>query len=520
MNFELLYFQPRFTSVKSCLVMAAYVITISLNILVAPELMGDLHLPNSVEGWQADAGTTVNQKDGFIEIWSAKQTAGVSRKVKISEGFKVLSGKGSPNIQIIIKNESRKPVVCRTDYGGDSRIRAGWTDFRATGEEVTLRVQADVKSQPGTFGNIQIVGAPINKTDWTPTPKELAGQRPHPWPGRGFMTANVTSDKPSLQDFKDMREWGANIVRLQINPLARAKALSGKAVLDPDVFWQVWPTIVSEIEQAVVRAGSCGLKSVLDLHVAPMPGIGGDKIWESDDLQANFCRAWTDIAKKLLPHKEVIWAYDIYNEPLDRSQLPWAPKNWYALAVEVVKAVRSVDPDVWMVYEVGPGSLFRGFEGLSPLPDTHIIYSAHFYTPQEFTHQGIENIAGTDLAEAMKQVNVRYSSKTGRGQLEAAVRLADEFERKWSVPIFIGEFSVIRWAPKEDAAEWLSDAIDLFEQRKWSYTYHAFREFPGWSLEHDEDMWVEGGPPAKLAKSETLRAKIIREAFKRNSDSK
>jgi hypothetical protein len=48
-----------------------------------------------------------------------------------------------------------------------------------------------------------------------------------------------------------------------------------------------------------------------------------------------------------------------------------------------------------------------------------------------------------------------------------------------------GEFSVIRWAP--GAVNYLRDCIELFEQCGWDWTYHAYREWDGWSVEHGSD---------------------------------
>lgn len=181
-----------------------------------------------------------------------------------------------------------------------------------------------------------------------------------------------------------------------------------------------------------------------------------------------------------------------------------------------------MDPDTWIIYETGPGSLFWGFKGLVPLPDTHVIYSAHFYEPQTFTHQGIVNVQGTDLAKAMDKVNILYPSSINgvywdKRQMNNALKSADEFQAKWHVPIYVGEFSVVRWAPKESAVRWLRDVVDLFEARGWSWSYHAFREFNGWSLEHDEQFWLMGSPTGpKPATYETERAKVIKNALRKN----
>lgn len=54
------------------------------------------------------------------------------------------------------------------------------------------------------------------------------------------------------------------------------------------------------------------------------------------------------------------------------------------------------------------------------------------------------------------------------------------------MPILVGEFSVVRWAPKEDAERYLADLVELFEEFGWSWCYHGLRDYHGWSLLHTE----------------------------------
>ena len=49
--------------------------------------------------------------------------------------------------------------------------------------------------------------------------------------------------------------------------------------------------------------------------------------------------------------------------------------------------------------------------------------------------------------------------------------------------IYVGEFSCILWA--KGAAEYINDCIELFDEYGWDWTYHAFREWPPWSVEYE-----------------------------------
>lgn len=332
---------------------------------------------------------------------------------------------------------------------------------------------------------------------------------------RGF----TFRERMSQQDYHDARAWGANVVRLHLAP-SRFAQRAGKE------FFEALPAYLDQLEQQVQYAKTAELKVVLDLHFPPFTdakNIDYPEFWERDDLEEPFCRVWREIAKRFLPYRDVIWGYDLLNEPLDRTQLPGVAKQWRPIAEKIIAAIREIDRETWIIFEPGPGSLFNGFRGLEPFADPRIIYSAHFYYPQEFTHQGVENIEGTDLAKAMEEINLEYPSTEGRytwnkERFERILRSADEFEARWKVPIYVGEFSVIRWAPKESALRWLKDVIDLFEEREWSWSYHAFREFQGWSLEHDENYWQRSMPRPEPVNYETERGKLVKSYFERNEN--
>jgi hypothetical protein len=57
------------------------------------------------------------------------------------------------------------------------------------------------------------------------------------------------------------------------------------------------------------------------------------------------------------------------------------------------------------------------------------------------------------------------------------------FQKRHNARIYVGEFSAIAWAPGAD--RYLRDCISLFEEYGWDWTYHAFREWAGWSVEHE-----------------------------------
>ena len=337
----------------------------------------------------------------------------------------------------------------------------------------------------------------------------LAHSRPKPEHVYGFQSGDLRNG----QSFRDMaNDWNAGAVRLQLHQLG------------PQPTWKPenFPIFLDRLEVAVKQARDAGLKIIPVLYEIPFD-LKGRNMWDCPELENAYIHYWTEVVKRLQPYKDAIWGYDLINEPLERFQLPYAPLQWRNLAIKIIRAIRQIDPDAWIVYEAGPGGDWRGFEDLKPLPDTKVIYSLHFYEPGAFTHQGIAATMLQDpnlIAQAQQQIGIRYPGVVSginwdRARFEEALKPVIEFQKKYNVPIYVGEFSVIAWAPPECSAQYLKDVTDIFDKYGWSWTYHAFREYGGWRLDVEEGVFR---PKGKLNyASETKRGAVIKAALKRHA---
>jgi hypothetical protein len=102
------------------------------------------------------------------------------------------------------------------------------------------------------------------------------------------------------------------------------------------------------------------------------------------------------------------------------------------------------------------------------------------YNPHEFTHQGVFG-PSEPIAYPGRIANMTWD----KAALEKSMGPAIEFAQRYRVHMYVGEFSAIRWAP--GAAAYLDDLISIFEAHGWDWSYHAFREWDGWSVEYDTD---------------------------------
>jgi len=129
------------------------------------------------------------------------------------------------------------------------------------------------------------------------------------------------------------------------------------------------------------------------------------------------------------------------------------------------------------------------------------------YVPHEFTHQGVHTPAAAPLTYPGEIKGKRWD----KAALAAALKPVADFQRTYNAHIYIGEFSAIRWAPGDSAANYLRDVIEICEEHGWDWSYHAFREWNGWSVEHGSNR--EDTHPATQP---TDRQRLLMEWFKKN----
>jgi hypothetical protein len=132
------------------------------------------------------------------------------------------------------------------------------------------------------------------------------------------------------------------------------------------------------------------------------------------------------------------------------------------------------------------------------------------YEPHAFTHQGVFR-----PSEPVSYPGEIAGKMWDRRALEAALQPTIEFQRAWNVQIYLGEFSAIRWAPGDSARRYLADVIAIAEEHGWDWSYHAFREWQGWSVEYGGDR-----ADTQPASAPTDRERLLRSWFARNQKPK
>lgn len=284
---------------------------------------------------------------------------------------------------------------------------------------------------------------------------------------RGFMLGDAR-----LQNLEDAVAVGANIFRYQIH-IPHMNQDNRDLVLS-----QMFANLDPVVDFCIKK----NIKLVVDLHNPPggLKWIEGNKydsahFWDRK-LQNLVIFTWKAIAARYRNVK--LYGYDLLNEPAYRGNKCTHCYSLNGIYARLAKEIRKIDTKNHLILEPAFGKTST-LKSLKPLNDPKIIYSIHWYAPMQITHQTLYN-----FPELIRYPNTEYD----RMKLKAMTKSLRNFQQKHNAKIYIGEFSCIRWAKDGSAKRYVNDMIWIFERFGWDWTYHAWREWEGWSPEHSSDI--------------------------------
>ncbi len=318
-------------------------------------------------------------------------------------------------------------------------------------------------------------------------------------PLRGMMSPgnNWSSNAGGIKDFDDLKSWRVNLLRWQLGPGdAEARAMSSAE-------YAAWiDRRLPELDAALSLAQARGIKMVIALMSMP-GGRAADmsnRMYGDDSLKATFYATWQKLAARYKNHPAV-FAYDLWNEPVRGSVWRAGMQTEIDIQEHAAKLIRAIDPLTTIAVQYSEELPWGAIEMLTPMKISNAIYEFHMYTPHAFTHQQV----GENNPDAISyNATMPGGTPLNKAYVRSYLQRIRDFQLAFRVPVYIGEFSAVRWA--DGAAQYLTDCTSIFEEFGWDWTYHAYREYDGWSLE------IQNLPKSPVTKAtvETDRATAIR----------
>ncbi len=346
--------------------------------------------------------------------------------------------------------------------------------------------------------HIQVVAEPMPAARTSP----VVIDKTHTGMYRGMNVASTSDDSANIISKSSLDElsydWKANTIRVMVG----GEKYYPDGLLKSD-FDAVLQSELIRIDELVTWCTANGLK--INLGLAGL----SDGLFTSQAAQTRLINAWKLIAERY-KNTSAVWAYDLANEPVVSKQYPYdytypldnTIMMWPTLAETLVNEIRVIDPVKSIIIE----SLNYGvaLDDIKPIDASvpNIIYSVHMYQPGLLTGQfGPE----TPVITYPGTIDGVYYDKAKLKEILAPLKA---YQEKYRVPIYIGEFSCIRWAPSNSAYNYIRDCIEIFEEYNWDYDYYAFRTWNGWSVEHSAGYYDNVFPTTK-----TNRELLMRQYF-------
>jgi endoglucanase len=294
---------------------------------------------------------------------------------------------------------------------------------------------------------------------------------------------NPDSNKTTEEDFKWMRDWGFDFVRL---PMAyprylsfdRSRDITKEEIYKPDT------KVLDEIDQLVFMAHKNGLHVSLNLHRAPGYCINAGfhepyNLWKDKEAQDAFNFHWGMWAAR---HKNVSsekLSFDLLNEPayIEDMNDQFAKKGavpgdiYRKVAEGASKAIRAVTPDRLIIADGNGG----GNSVIPEIIDLNLGQSCRGYWPGVISHyQATWVWKDPSLAPTPVWPGTIDGKYYGREQLE-------EFYKPWiallekGVGVHCGECGCWKKTPHEIFLAWFGDVVDILTKNGIGYALWNFR---------------------------------------------
>jgi endoglucanase len=234
------------------------------------------------------------------------------------------------------------------------------------------------------------------------------------------------------------------------------------------------------LDQAVTWADELHMRLILDNHT-----IEGAN---SDTVEKPLMKIWPQMAQHYKDQSDVL-IYEILNEPNNFSASKWA-----VIQQQVLDTIRTIDSVHTVIVTGADWGGIYGLTNLTPLSDTNLIYSFHFYDPFLFTHQGatwptpslgdLGNVpfpydaarmpaCPASLKGTWVENSLKYNYKTDGtvAKLESTLDQAIAYGKTHNVKIYCGELGVyFAKSPEADRVEWYRAVSSYLTEKQVPWT--------------------------------------------------
>lgn len=271
----------------------------------------------------------------------------------------------------------------------------------------------------------------------------------------------------SLSDLEDLLKLKANLVRYQMTDVVAGR-------LNCDTYKTWIRSNLNHIDEMLPLIRQYGSKLIILLNTPPagidtsgpkpIARMFTDSPWAKDCYK----EVWQEIATRY-KGETAIWALELLNEPAGTAH------QTFTLQRNTAKLIHGIDSTVNCIVSPPYGNP-AGFKELLKIQQPHVIYTCHFYSPLSLTHQGVYGFPAPKPYP---------TDKLNRSKMIEDLKPARDFQRKYKVPMYVGEYGISTYASEETRLAWFKDITSVLERYGWNNTLHSWRESEYWTVEQN-----------------------------------
>jgi len=248
--------------------------------------------------------------------------------------------------------------------------------------------------------------------------------------------------------------WGPGITEQDLDWIAGAGFDTIRLPVNFGGNWNgvIWPGFLGRVEQVVAQAQERGLTVILDLH--HFDALMSDP----DKFAPVFVSIWTELADRFEGHDNRL-IFELLNEPRQAVTTARALDLYRA----VLPIIRRKHPDRWIILG---GGYMNSLDEMLTLPNLgpRIALTFHYYNPIRFTHQQsdwTEEYFPPSSWGLAPEIDIVYADMARAARLD--------------MPVFLGEFGVVRQADTNSRNAWIETVRLAAEANGISWCYWAYR---------------------------------------------
>lgn len=251
------------------------------------------------------------------------------------------------------------------------------------------------------------------------------------------------------------------------------------------------------IDDCIQWASKYSLHMILDLHKTAGYSFDAQEasssFFKEAVYQEQFIDIWRFLATRYGKYDDML-AFEILNEIVD----PNAVDAWNRLSRRCILAIRKIAPSIKILLGGIESNSVKAIKYLDPPIDSNIVFNFHCYEPMVFTHQNAYWVKGMPsglkisypkpLEELQKETckikafcpsPILESKHVGKAFFEDLFHDAIQVAEAYDVPLYCGEFGVIKQADPNDALVWFTDITVVLKKygigyAMWNYKNKDF----------------------------------------------